>query len=97
MASLECTFVSTQAGIDVLPFLSDFAPPAAGFNETCDNQAQENQSIAVNCGRDPEVNKQNTNFRNLINGNELAIINKLLSVEESVSACAELQILLQKH
>lgn len=44
----------------------------------------------MNCRRDPEVNKQNANFRNLINGNELAIIDKLLSVEESVSACAEL-------
>lgn len=39
MASLECPLISTQAGIDVVPFLSGFAPPAAGFNETSDNQA----------------------------------------------------------
>lgn len=63
-----------------------------GFNEASDNQAQENQSIPVSCRTDPEVNEQDANFRNLIDGDELAIINKLLSVEESVRACAELQV-----
>lgn len=58
----------------------------AGFNETSDDHAPENQSIAGNCRRDPEVNEQNANFRNLINGNELAIINKLLSVEQPPGA-----------
>lgn len=43
----------------------------------------------MSCRRDPEVNKQNANFRNLINGNELAIVNKLLLVEEPGGACAE--------
>lgn len=61
-----------------------------GFNETSDNQAQEIQSITVSCRRDPEVNKQNANFRNLINGNELAIVNKVVLVEEPCGACAEL-------
>lgn len=62
----------------------------AGFNETSDDQAQENQSIALNCRKDPEVNEQHENLRNLIDGNELAIINRLLSVEEPAGACAEL-------
>lgn len=44
--------------------------------------------LAANCRRDPEVNKQNANFRNLMNGNELAIINKLLSVEEPALSCS---------
>lgn len=61
-----------------------------GCNETNDNQAQENQSIAVSYRRDAEVNEQNANFRSLVNGNGLAIINELLVVGEAAGACAEL-------
>lgn len=101
MGNLECPFLSTETGIDVLPFLSGSAPPGSPtccFNETNDNQAQENQSIALSCRRDPEVNQQNANFRNLINGDELARTNKLLLVEEPavhVLSCrnTELQLL----